>query len=510
MTSRLILLAALLCPMAAPAQAQPIDARIQALEAQVEAMRAQIEELKSLAAEPAPPQPSPAAQVAAPQPPPPDAAAVTLANGRPTFTSNDGRFSLSLRGLFQYDLASYQQDAAGPLATDSRRGGAGPTDNAAARDLAGGGNFRRARIGVEGKAFDDWQYNLTFDFGGSGAEESGKLNAAWLQYDGLGAAKLRLGAFAPNMGLEDASSSSALLLAERPAISEMVRGLAGGDGRNSAAIFGNGDRWFASAAVTGAVAGQAAALDEQIAYVGRVAITPLKTETSLVHLGVNGVLIAQPPQSGAPATAYNVRLRERPEARVDGTRLVDTGDMDLNDLTSLAGEFAVQHGAVSLQGEYFDIQARRRLGALPDPRFSGWYLEGAWTLTGEPRRYNIAAATFDIPRPRRLFDLKAGGLGAWEIAARYAILDLNYNEGAPGTALPTGGVRGGEQQVATLGLNWYPNSVVRFQAAFQDVSIDRLSPGGSYFGSAPGETPPAGAQVGQDFQIWTLRSQYAF
>ena len=60
-----------------------------------------------------------------------------------------------------------------------------------------------------------------------------------------------------------------------------------------------------------------------------------------------------------------------------------------------------------------------------------------------------------------------------------------------------------------MGLNWYVNNVLRFQAAYQDVSVDRLSPGGTAFGAGTA-TPPAGAQVGQDFNIYSLRTQYAF
>ena len=89
------------------------------------------------------------------------------------------------------------------------------------------------------------------------------------------------------------------------------------------------------------------------------------------------------------------------------------------------------------------------------------------------------------------------------------MLDLNYLAGSPGTAPVASAIRGGEQEIFTLGLNWYVNNVLRFQAAFQDVSVDRLSPGGTAFGTGAA-TPPAGAQVGQDFNIYSLRTQYAF
>ena len=47
------------------------------------------------------------------------------------------------------------------------------------------------------------------------------------------------------------------------------------------------------------------------------------------------------------------------------------------------------------------VYDRRNTGAAvpSDPDFSGWYVQGAWTLTGEPRTYNPAEARFDAPKP---------------------------------------------------------------------------------------------------------------
>jgi len=50
---------------------------------------------------------------------------------------------------------------------------------------------------------------------------------------------------------------------------------------------------------------------------------------------------------------------------------------------------------------------------------------------------------------------------------------------------------------------------VRFLADYQRVEVSRLSPGGTAFG-AGALTPPAGAQIGQDLNIWSFRTQYAF
>ncbi|WP_309644333.1 porin [Phenylobacterium sp.] len=477
------------------------DARIKALEEQLSLLQGQIADLKQ----------STSNNIAAVRK---DAAVTTvsLANGRPSISSADGRFTASFRGVFQLDAAQYDQSGAGPLASDFRRGSLGDAvENDRARDLNDGANFRRARIGIEGKAFGDFEYNFLYDFGGSGNEEAGKISAAWVQYNGLPVAnaKIRIGAFSPMSGMEADGSTNGSLFAERAAPSELVRGLGAGDGRTAAALTFGGERWTASAAVSGNIIG-VQTYDEQTSFVGRLAVTPHRGEHSLIHLGLNTTVVLDPAATGPRVNGVvntPIRLRERPELRVDGTRLVDTGSLDADGLTAVGGEFAAQWRNLSLQAEYFDIGVDRK-GAFGDAEFSGWYAQAAWTITGEPRRYAKDAAAFDSPRPAKPFDLKTGDWGAWELGLRYSTLDLNHLAGNIGTAPIAGAVRGGEQEIFTLGLNWYLNNGLRFQAAYQDVSVDRLSPGGTAF--VAGSTPPAGAQVGQDLKIYSLRTQYAF
>ncbi len=475
------------------------DDRIARLEASLADLQQQLADLKAAkAAEagPAAPQQTTAT------------ATVSIGNGRPTITSSDGQFSASFRGVFQLDGGIYAQDDAGPLATDPRRGSFGDaSENDHARDLADGFNFRRVRLGVEGKAFGDFEYNFTYEFGGSGTEEPGKLNAAWLQYNGLGPVKLRAGAFAPITGLEDAVSTSGSLFAERASVAEVVRNFAGGDARTALALMSNGDRWSFSAILTGNVAG-VSSYDEQVGLIGRFTFVPFKGDDSLIHFGVNTSIVLSPAATGPglPGGAPTpIRLRDRPELRVDGTRLIDTGNIDAEGLTVVGGEFGARYRSLYVQAEYFDISLERRSSLLPDPEFSGWYVQGSWILTGETRRYSPASAGFDGPRPAKPFSLKKGTWGAWELAVRYSNIDLNFLE----TALPAAGsVRGGEQDVFSLGVNWYVNNGVTLSAAYRSVSVDRRSPGGTAF--VAGSTPALNTQVGQDLEIFSFRTQYAF
>ncbi len=490
---------------AASAQTSSPDdaaARIAALEAQLQALQKQVADLKATTAAAAT-KDAKAAQ---------SATTVSMANGRPTFSTGDGAFSASIRGFFQADAARYDQRPAGPLATDFRRGSFGDaTENDRVRDLSDGVNVRRARLGVEGKVFGAFDYAMVYDFGGSGTEEAGKISSAWLQYSGL-PVKVRAGFYPHPTSLEDAASFTGSLFPERASVAETVRGLAGGDGRATIGVFHSGERWNFSAAVTGNTV-TTQSFDEQLGAVGRFSVVPFKGDGWLVHTGVNTNLVIHPAKGGPDVAATggaisNLRLRDRPELRVDGARLIDTGNIDADSLTAIGLEFGAMRKNVFVQAEYFDIKVKRRSSTLPDPKFNGWYVQAGWTLTGEARRYSTATAGFDAPRPAKPFDLKKGNWGAIELAARYSNFDLDYLAGPAGSSPVAGAIRGGEQNILSLGVNWYLNSVVSLSAAYRNVEVNRLSPGGTAFGAT--STPPAGAQVGQDLDIWSVRTQYVF
>ena len=430
-TLRAALIGALLAGAATPALAQSApqttDEKIAALEARIAELSGQIADLKAST--------TTAINDVRSQS---QAVAPAIANGRPTLQSADGSQKFAIRTVVQFDAAAYNE-----------RGGT--------TDLNSGTNFRRARLGVEGTFAKDWNYNLTGEFGGSGSEAPA-LNAAWVEYAGFrpfgltNPLRIRLGAYATPTGLEDATSNTEGLFLERPAAAEMVRNLAGGDGRSSIGVFANGDHWYGSAVLTGDVVGNTGSFDEQYGYLARVAFNSLYSPDYAVHIGASVQGILQPADTAAGAlTTTQVQLRERPELRVDGTRLVDTGLINADGLTAWGGELGAQYKNLYFAGEAFKIDVDR-LGAF-DPTFHGWYVQGAWTLTGEAHSWAAANGGFR-------------------------------------------GIRGGEQKISTLGLNWYPNNVFRFQLDYQQVRVDRLN--------------SAGAEVGQDANVVSLRTQFSY
>jgi len=499
----------------AQAAPDPRDAEIADLKAQVQALMARVETLEARNAA-APPAAPPVTQIPANQAPP--AARAAIAGGRPSITSADGRFAANLHAVMQFDAAEYSQKTPGPLDVDFRRGAA-PTDTAHARDLSSGATVRRARLGVDGKLFGDFEYNLLFEFGGTGTEDAAHIQEIWLQYSGLRPLHFRIGAYPPSIGLADQGSTSGSPFLERAAIADMARSVAGGDFRHAAEIWAAGERWYVAGAVTGRLVGVATSqgsgvsqpFDSQLGLVGRFAFLPLKTDDYLAHLGVHGSYVLRPADSGGPDVAastarYPVTFQERPELRVDGTRLISTGAINADHASTLGFEAAFQYRNAFIQGEYERMTIDRRNAPIgvSDPHFDGFYVEGSYVLTGEARRYNPNTFAFDAPSVDHPFSLHDGTWGALEVALRYSDADLNYRAGAFGTAPTAEAVRGGDQRIWAGAVSWYPNGATRFVLQYQDVKVDRLSPNAVTFQT------PVGAQIGQRYHAIALRSQFAF
>jgi phosphate-selective porin OprO/OprP len=93
--------------------------------------------------------------------------------------------------------------------------------------------------------------------------------------------------------------------------------------------------------------------------------------------------------------------------------------------------------------------------------------------------------------------LADGGIGAWELAARYSAVNLNGNviPGVPQSV--TGGVYGGLQQIVSVALSWYPNDWLRFMLQFQHVDVNKLN-------------SAATVQIGQRFETIAGRVQAAW
>ena len=406
---------------------------------------------------------------------------------KPTLATRDGRYSLSITSLVQADAATFDDSqVTGPKGTPV------PTRS--------GMNFRRAQIGLQGTIDNDFGYRFNYDFGGAGGQESGaesiitsttppvvainpngaRVQSAYVTYKGiLDPFTFKIGAFPPPANLGDATASDDLLLNERPSPAQLSRSLDGDDGRDGVGFQGNGDIWFFSSYLTtdtfgkGQIAGQEA-------YVGRLAIAPVQDpDTNFnVHLGGNIGYVFHPEgvnpsfcTTTAPA-CYLVSFSDRPELREWNVNWVSSGSINAHSAYSAGIEGAVSWGPLMLEGEnfWYSISRRDASAGQTNPNFSGWYVEGSWVFTGEPRTYSMGSASFTRPIPAADFDPAAGAWGAWELAARYSDTDLDYNANSLVTADQ---VRGGDQKIFSAGLNFYPTYNVKFMFDWQNVDISR-------------------------------------
>ncbi len=134
--------------------------------------------------------------------------------------------------------------------------------------------------------------------------------------------------------------------------------------------------------------------------------------------------------------------------------------------------------------------------------FDGGYIEASYTLTGEHRKYNPSAGAYGSIVPLHPFSLAAGDFGAFELAARYSEISLNDLFTSGVATSTTGGVAGGDQQVVTVGLNWYVNSNIRFMFDYLHGNVNKAS------GST--STAPLGTGIGGKFDAIAMRTQVAF
>lgn len=304
------------------------------------------------------------------------------------------------------------------------------------RELGSGGELRRGRLFAAGKLAEDWSYKVQFDFAGGDATPKDIL----VNYSGLSAGTLTIGNFKQPFSLENLTSSKYVTFVERSLPTNLATGYGLGVGYQH-----TGERHTFTASAYGQPVDEDG-IDEGLGTGARLAYTPMRTDTGLLHLGIAGAW------EEAPDASDTLRLRARPESHVTDVRLVDTGTLTgVEDLTRAGLEAAWVQGPFSLQGEAIRVDVNRRQD--PDYSATGWYVFGSWFLTGESRPY----------KEGEFGRLKPGGDGgAWEVALRYSTLDFD-----------DAGVAGGTEDNLTLGVNYYVTSHFRFMGNYTRVESTR-------------------------------------
>lgn len=438
-------------------------------------------------------------------------------NARPTIKSGDGRFTMALRVRFQADDINYMQsDNVNHLT---------PTRNVQFKDLSSGALVRRAFFGVEGKAFNDFWYELRYNAGGGGsAETDPRLSLARVAYLGIPNFELNAGVIEPAFMYEGTMSSGQLPFLERPEIDNIAADSFGaGDSRKGIEVryqkqgaFMPDDNLVLNAAFTGSktesTVGHGNGGDEQTQALAHAAyrvwsdgISNISFSGDYAHAFTGGCA------GCAPGAGNGINLQDRPEFREDGDRLISTGTMPAKNASMWAVSGGANFENFYVGGEYAHFNVDRlpilSAGAVAfagdNPQFSGWYIEGSWVITGEPKTYTVSATNnevggFGAPKVVSPFSWSGDSWGAWELTARYSDTDLNWNESrvADPLTLTQAGIAGGEERIIMLGLNWYLNNNVKLQLNDGITHVSKIA--------APG----ANVQIGQDLNIFGVRLQF--
>jgi len=405
------------------------------------------------------PAPAPAPQEQSQEEPKPQPVDVFHGAGILIFQTPDGQFKWWLDGRVMLDTAYYFNSDKG-------------------NTFANGVELRRGRAALNMQLWKTWAAQFDVDF----ADESVAVKDAWIGYTGLDHSLVRAGNFRAPFGLETLTSSRFITFMERSLLDNFSP-----DRRMGIAFSHWRDRWQATAGFFGPALEDTVdtiGQDQTHSVVGRVTALPYARGNTIIHVGVAAANMQPKAATSADLSdASRWRVRARPETHVNRGRFIDTGQVKQVDHANLYGlELAATAGPFSVQSEYNRETLKRTLDSLPEPTYDGWYAYVSWFPTGDHRPYDRSTGEFErvIPNSPR---------GALELVARYSTLDLND---------PGAGIKGGKEEIVTLGANWYANANVRIMTNYLFVKNDDNAKGDRSY------------KTGDKFNVAQVRLQIIF
>ena len=345
----------------------------------------------------------------------------------PYIQTSDGNFLMKFGGRMQLDFRGYN-------------GSDAPVNSFF---------IRRARLEAEGRLYQFFEYKVQADFADTGGE---LLRDAFLNINYREDIQIKAGQFKAPFSQEELQSSKYIDFVERSSMGNLIPGRSPGvmvHGSVSGGAFE-----YAIGAFNGqGVLGEATASRPETFL--RLRTTLWKSDAGQFSIG------------GAIASGENGRGRSfRGRTSSRSFEFFDRVPVE-GDVQRYNGEFWWTHNSFSLRGEYNQtMQARRGLGPmntdLPVVVGKGFVFQTTYILTGEKKGLK------GIDPDRNFRD--GGGIGAWEVAARFERLQLDDRDIIAGN--------GSHATAITVGINWWLNKFVRYQAnlALEQFSDPARSP----------------------------------
>lgn len=361
-----------------------------------------------------------------------------MKNGKLVFESEDGNFRWWIDSRIQVDGAIYFENK-----------------NA----MSNGVNLRRLTFALKSKLWKDWETELDIEFAEAVSTKSQiELRDMFVKYTfpkfNL---SLQAGNFKEPFGLERLNSSRLLTFLERSA---------------SSYAFPLGRRvgvsaryWTGFAQITAAVMGHEAGTridkgqrDEGFSTNLRGTIAPINHFGENLHFGLSGSY--KTPDATSELRPNTIEINARTETYVFNSKFLHTGDIsDVNYYNRYGAELLYINGPIYFQSEFMGTSIYRWYGN-PTVNLKGGYVMASWMITGETRYYYVDEGEVGpIEAPLNPF-------GAFEIAARYSVTNLND--------IPAD-VKGGQANQLTFGLNYYPNPSIRLMFDYSYVNLDQFA-----------------------------------
>ena len=400
--------------------------------------------------------------------------------------SADGKHSISINGRVQADYHAY---------------GKSDAQNTNSFDV------RRAYLTVKGKIYNDYDFNVSADFGqGQSGASTGtsQMDVAYFGINWWPQAKFRFGQFDMPFGLEHLTSDLFTDFTERSFTDALVPGkergamihgapfkgvyygLAASNGRGKSV--NNADNQVDGVDIIGRATVNLAEVMEQAGVVYHVGgdfshgyISPNQA-TNSGTLATNSFLVGQ----GAAAS----QTEGRGITFFTPTGLSAPAGEDVK-RTRLGLEGAVAIGPVKLQSEWMKhnysgnnnaIAAGAGLPAVAagsyDKDVTAWYVSANWLVTGESYADTYKDGVWGRIKPKNNFehgDAGFKGAGAWVIGLRYSDYDASdFSSGVGRVGLVNGAGTSKTPDGAhawTAGVTWIINPNLRFAANYIDTKL---------------------------------------
>jgi phosphate-selective porin OprO/OprP len=330
--------------------------------------------------------------------------------------TTDGQFAFKIGGRLHVQAAGHN----GKLASDATNGT----------------EIRRARFDLEGRVYERWRWKAEVDF----ADNDVSVKDFHLGYTGFEWGNLFVGHQKQPYSLALEMSSNDLPFIERGIDTDLITSFV--DRAIGLRAESSGERWHVAGGIYGSSVDPERLGNEGWGAATRFVYAPVLEEDRVLHLGVRAAF--------REPSNEDVRIRSE-SAHLSNLFTTDTGVLaDIDNVMLVGPEMALAWGPFSIGGEYNHASLKRGRG--DDLAFDSWHAEATWSITGESRAssYKMGSGEFKRLQATHPVARGSGGRGAWELALRYASLDLDDED-----------VNAGDQQSMTLALNWYLNSNVR-------------------------------------------------